>query len=322
LEAHARKALDEELLELSIFRGDKCIASGKGKLTTNASGRLHIAVQAESIPFIYDPATPPGKIIPDTEYWKINAKTRDNVMFEATRLYPIEVSNHLTEPASAIFEPKTVKFLFNPSTPSRSSFDLFFAPFDFDFFSRRCTHGNINSVFGDNVSEDWLSVGTDEAIVGVRKESESLFHVRVIPRTTSIINIEKNAVAFLNALRFCSGIELECLASTHTTADAENIVLLDSQTRNDRKFYPPLPRYEFEAAENLLQRTMIFFLQENSSSIKTALHVCRESQKMTFPAKCLPVCSVVEGLADYVLNEAKGELKTLQSELLNAIEDY
>jgi hypothetical protein len=319
LEAHARKVLDEKLLELSIFKGDQCIASGEGELTTNASGRLHIAVQAESIPFIYDPATPPGKIIPDKEYWKISAKTRDNVIFEATKLYPKEVSNHVTEVASASFEPQQVKFLLNPTPPSHLSFDFFFAPFDFDFLSGRSTQGNVNSVFGDNVSGAWLSVETDEAIVGLRKESEFLFHVRVMPRITGVINMEKSAVAFLNALRFCSGIELECLASTHTTADAEDIVLLEPQTRNERKFYPPLPRHEFKAAKTLLQRSMVFFLQQNSSPIKTALHVCRESQKMTFPAKCLPVCSVVEGLADYVLNDAKEELKTLQSKLVNSI---
>jgi hypothetical protein len=118
LEAHARKTLDEKLLELSIFKGNQCIASGEGQLTTNAGGRLHIAVQAESIPFIYDPATPPGKMILDKEYWKITAKTQDNVSFEAKKLYPKQVSNHIAEPASASFEPRQVKFLLNPALPS------------------------------------------------------------------------------------------------------------------------------------------------------------------------------------------------------------
>jgi hypothetical protein len=322
LEAYAKKVLDEKLLELSIFKGDQCIASGEGQLTTNANGRLHIAVQAESIPFIYDPATPPGKVIPDKEYWKITAKTRENISFEAAKVYPKQVSNHITEAASASFEPNQVKFILKPTPPSHLSFDLFFAPFDFDFFNRRCIQGNVNPVFGDNVSGAWLSVETDEAIVGMRKDSDFLFHVRVIPRTAGVSNMEKSAVAFLHALRFCSGIELECLATTHTMADAEDIVFLEPQARNERKFYPPLPRHEYEAAEKLLQRSMVFFLQQNSSPIKTALHVCRESQKMTFPAKCLPVCSVVEGLADYVLNHAKEELKTLQSELLNSIEAH
>ena len=320
LEAYARKVLDEKLLELSIFKDDQCIASGEGQLTTNASGRLHIAVQAEFIPFIYDPTTPPGKVIPDKEYWKITAKTQENISFEATKVYPKEVS--YTEPASASFEPNEVKFLLKPTLPSHLSFDLFFAPFDFDFFSRRCTQGNANPVFGDNISVAWLSVETDEAIVGLRKDSEFLFHVRIIPRNTGAIDLKKQAVAILNALRFCSGIELECLACTHTTADAEDIVLLKPQTRNERKFYPPLPRHEFEAAEKLLQRSMAFFLQQNSSQIKTALHVCRESQKMTFPAKCLPVCSVVEGLANYVLKEEEKEFEKLQTELLASVNGH
>lgn len=320
LEAYAKKTLDEKLLELSIFKGDQCIASGEGQLTTNASGRLHIAVQAASIPFIYDPATPPGKIIPDKEYWKITGKTKDNVSFEATKLYPKQVSNHITEPASASFEPCQVKFLLKPTAPSHLSFDLFFAPFDFDFFGGCHTQGNVSLAFDDNVSGAWLSVETDDTILGLRKNSEFLFQVRVKPRTAGAINMEKSAVAFLNALRFCTGIELECLAYAHTTADDKAIVLLEPQTRNERKFYPPLPRHEFEAAKKLLKRSMVFFLQQNSSLIKTALHVCRESQKMTFPAKCLPVCSAVEGLADYVLKEEENEFEKLQNELLNFVD--
>jgi hypothetical protein len=322
LEEYAKKVLDEKLLELSIFKGDQCIASGEGQLTTNENGRLHITVQAESIPFIFDPATPPGKVIPDKEYWKITAKTQKNIFFGAAKVYPKQVSNHVTEPASASFEPNQVKFLLKPTSPSHLSFDLFFAPFDFDFFNRRCTQGNINPVFGDNISEAWLSVETDEAIVGLRKDSEFLFHVRIIPRTTGTIDLEKQAVAILNALRFCSGIELECLATTQTTADTEDIVLFEPQTRNKRKFYPPLPQHEFDAAEKLLQRSMVFFLQQNSGPIKTALHVCRESQKMTFPAKCLPVCSVVEGLANYVLEEEKNELEKLKTELLTSVDGH
>jgi len=322
LEAHARKVLDEKLLELSIFKGDQCIASGEGQLTTNASGRLHIAVQAESIPSIYDPATPPGKFIPDNDYWKITARTQENISFEANKVYPKQISKHESEAASASFEPNQVKFLLSTTPPGQLSFDLFFAPFDFDFFNRRCTQGNVNPVFGDNVSVAWLSVETDEAIVGLRKDSEFLFRVRIIPKTTSAIDLEKQAVAFLNALRFCSGIELECLATTHTTADAEDIVLLEPRTRNERKFYPPLPRHEFEAAEKLLQRSMVFFLQQNSSPIKTALHVCRESQKMTFPVKCLPVCAVVEGMAKYVLKEVISEFEKLRNELLNSVDAH
>jgi hypothetical protein len=322
LEAHARKVLDEKLLKLSIFKGDQCIASGEGQLTTNASGRLHIAVQAESIPSFYDPARPPGKFIPDKDYWKITARTQENIFFEANKVYPNTISKHESEAASADFEADQVKFLLSTTPPGQLSFDLFFAPFDFDFFNRCCTQGNVNPIFGDNVSVAWLSVETDKTIVGLRKDSEFLFRARIIPKTTSAIDLEKQAVAFLYALRFCSGIELECLATTHTTADAEDIVLLEPRTRNERKFYPPLPRHDFEAAEKLLQRSMVFFLQQNSSPIKTALHVCRESQKMTFPAKCLPVCSVVEGLADYVLKEENNEFEKLQAELLNSVESH
>jgi hypothetical protein len=180
----------------------------------------------------------------------------------------------------------------------------------------------VNPLFGDNVSGSWLGVKTDEAIVGARMDSELLFHFRVISRTTGAIDSEKQAVAFLNALQFCSGIELECLAYTRATADAEDFILLEPRTRNEGKFYPPLPCHEFEAAEKLLQRSMVFFLQQNSGLIRTALHVCRESQKMTFPAKCLPVCSVVEGLADYVLHDAKRELQAIQIEALNSIEAH
>lgn len=322
LEAYAKKVLDEKLLELSIFKGDQCIASGEGQLTTNANGGLHIAVQAESIPFIYDLATPPGKFIPDKEYWKITAKTQENIFFEAAKVYPKEVSNHVTEPASASFEPDQIKFLLKPSLTSHLSFNLFFTPFDFDFISCRHSQGNINPVFGDNVSTAWLSVETDVAMVGLRKESEFLFHVKIIPRTAAAIDLEKQAVAVLHALRFCSGIELECLAITHTTAEAEDVVFFNPQTRNERKFYPPLPRHEFEAAEKLLLRSIVFFLQQNSSLIKTALHVCRESQKMTFPAKCLPVCSVVEGLANYVLKDEEKEFEKLQVGLLTSVDGH
>ncbi|HKW29868.1 MAG TPA: hypothetical protein VJT54_11060 [Verrucomicrobiae bacterium] len=321
LEGHAKKVLDEKLLVLSIFKGDQCIASGEGQLTTNASGRLHIAVQAESIPFIYDPATPPGQIIPDKEFWKITAKTSDNQTFEAARLHANHFSYKVGELASATFEPRQVKFSLAPTPPSHLSFDLFFAPFEFDFFGRYCRDGIENPVFGDNIPGAWLSVETEEAIVGLRKESE-LFHCRVRSKATGAIDLEKCAVAFLQALRFCSGIELECLAYTHTTANTEDVVLLEPQTRNERKFYPPLPRHEYEAAEKLLQRSVVFFLQKNSSPIKTALHVCRESQKMTFPAKCLPVCSVVEGLAKYVLKEVIGGFEKLRNELVGSVDTH
>ena len=123
----------------------------------------------------------------------------------------------------------------------------------------------------------------------------------------------------LNALRFHVGTYLEFFAYGHTSAEGEEIILTNHKSNNERKFYPPLPDHEFEAAEQLLRCGMEFFLKETCSPVVTALCVCWESRKVTFLAGNLLVCSVVEGLADYILTDANEQYTKLRDLALDLL---
>lgn len=318
LNAHATKTLDEELLDLSLLQNGKVMSSGNGKLFVSPDGRLQIEVNAEYLPFPFR-LTTPGMIISENEFFEINAKTRDNLTLKASRLYAKNTSHGINKPAQILFETGQVTFLSNVTTQAQSSFDVYISPFDCNFLNRSCADGEANPVFGDNVSGLWLSIETAEMVIGLRKDSDSWVHFKVNSKAAGINIIEKHAVAFLNALRFRVGKCLECLAYSQTTAKEEEIVLLNHRPNGERKFYQPLPDYEREATEKLLTCAMNFFLKEKSSPIFTALNVCWESRKVTFAAGNLLVCSVVEGLADYILKDAKeecGRLRDLALELL------
>lgn len=318
LNAHAAKTLDEELLELSLLQDGKVISTGTGKLSVSLDGRLQIAVNAEYIPFLFNPASI-GVIIPDKELFGISAKTRDNLIFKAERAYAKHISNAINKPAQAIFEAGRVTFISNVTPQPQSSLDAFIIPFDCDFPNRRCADGETNPVFGDIVSGFWFTIETAETVIGLRKDSDSWVHLKVTSKAAGINSMEKYAVAFLNALRFRAGKYLECLAYSHATGKGEEIVLLSHRPESKSKFYEPLPDHELEATEKLLARAMDFFLEEKSSPVFTALNVCWESRKVTFGARNLLVCSVVEGLADYILTDAKeqcGRLRDLAIDLL------
>jgi hypothetical protein len=322
LNAYATKNLDEALLELSLFREGKLIASGDGRLSVSASGRLQIEVNAEAIPFNFDFSSP-GTIIPDEKFCEITAKTHDNLKFKANRLYAKTVFNSINKPARALFEPSEITFSSEAIQQACSSFDVFITSFDCDFFNRHSVGGEIkNPVFGDNLSGQWFSVETVEMAIGLRNDSDSLMHLKVNSKSAGASNVEKYATAFLNALKFHTGTNLKYLAYGHNTAEGENFILISHESNSKRQFYKPLPNHEFEAAEKLLVCGMNFFLQETCSPVLTALHVCWESRKVTFPANCLLVCSVVEGLADYILKDAETELKKLQSGLLASIDNH
>lgn len=322
LNAYVAKSLDETLLELSLFKDGKLITSGEGNLSVNANGRLQIEVNAENIPFDFGFSSP-GTIIPDEKFWEITAKTHDNLILKAGRLYAKTIFNSIDKPARALFEPNQITFVSQETQQIYPSFDVFITPFDCDFFNRQSVGGEIkNPVFGDNVSGQWFSVETTEIVIGLRKDSDSWMHLKVNSKTTDASNVEKYATAFLNSLRFLTGTNLECLAYSHITTKEEKIILTSHESKNKRQFYKPLPNHEFEAAEKLLQCGMKFFLEETCRPVLTALHVCWESCKITFPANCLLVCSVIEGLADYILKDAENELKELQSRLLTSIDSH
>jgi hypothetical protein len=318
LNAHATKTLDEALLELSLLKDGKPVASGEGKLTISVNGRLQIEVNAETIPFNFDFSSR-GTIISEKEFFEITAKTRDNLTFRANRLYAKNISRSIDEPAHALFEPAQVTFLLNATPQPHSSFDVFIPPFDIDFYNQHSTDGIMNPVYGDNVPGPWLSVETAETVVGLRKDSDSWIHLKLKSKTTDTSNLEKYAIAFLNALRFHVGTYLECLAYSYTTAEGEAIILNNHKLSGQRKFYAPLPNHEIVAAEKLLICGMNFFLKKSCSPVVTALCVCWESRKVTFLAGNLLVCSVVEGLADYILtdaNEQYAKLRDLALDLL------
>jgi hypothetical protein len=67
LNAHATKTLDEALLELSLFKDGKLVASGEGKLSVSVNGRLQIDVNAETMPFNFDFSSR-GTIIPEKDF--------------------------------------------------------------------------------------------------------------------------------------------------------------------------------------------------------------------------------------------------------------
>lgn len=319
LNAHATKTLDETLLELSLFKGGKLVASGEGKIFLSVNGRLQIEVTAETMPS--NDFSSRGTIIQEKDFFEITAKTQDGLTFKANKLYANSISRLIDHPTRAVFENvQEVTFSLRDTPQTHSSFDVFITPFECDFFNRHCVGGKItNPVFGDNVAGYWLSVETTEIAVGLRKDSDSCVHLKVNSKATNTNKMEKHAIAFLNALRFHVGLYLEFFAYCHTSAEGEEIILTNHKLNNERKFYPPLPDHEFEAAEQLLLCGMGFFLKETCSPVFTALYVCWESRKVTFLAGNLLVCSVVEGLADYILtdaNEQYAKLRDLALDLL------
>jgi hypothetical protein len=172
LNAHVTKTLDEALLELSLYKDGKLVASGDGKLSVSADGRLQLEMDADTIPFNNSDPALRGAIIPDKEFCEIKATTRDNLTFKANKLFAETISSHIDKPAHAHFEPGQVTLLSPVSPQLYSSFDVFMAPFECDFFNRHCADGETNPVFGDNVSGQWLLVETAEIAIGLRKESD------------------------------------------------------------------------------------------------------------------------------------------------------
>jgi hypothetical protein len=318
LNAHATKTLDEALLELSLYKDGKLVASGEGKLSVSVNGRLLIDVNAETMPFNFDFSSR-GTIIPEKDFFEMTAKTRDNLTFKANRLYAKNNFRSIDEPAHALFEPAQVTFLLNATQQPYSSFDVFIAPFEIDFYNRRSDGGITNPLFGDNVSGPWFTAETAETAVGLRENSNSWIQLRVNSKNVGAKNLEKHALAFLNALSFQVGKYLECLAYSHTTAEGEMLTLNEHKLNSQRKFYAPLPNHEFEAAEKLLMCGMDFFLKETCSPVVTALCVCWESRKVTFLAGNLLVCSVVEGLAGYILTDANQQYAQLRDLALDLL---
>lgn len=302
LKAHATKTLSEPLLELTLSKGGKAVATGEGKLSVKADGCLQIDVNAASIPFNFDPLVR-GAMIPADQFYEINARTSDNLIFTASKVYTKSISADIKAGSRAIFEPGQVKLLAPIDQLNNSSFEVLMTPFEWDFVNCKCKVGEVNPVFGDRVDGFWLSEETEDAAIGLRK-IESWVHLKINSKVADQDHAEKCAIAFVKALRFHAGKYLECFALIRTTNQTEEVTLFDLKLNNGPAFFKPLPPHEFHATEKLLMAGMRFFLQESSIPIYLAISHCWESRKLTFQPGCLLTCSVVEGMADYIVKDA------------------
>ncbi|MGA2241194.1 MAG: hypothetical protein ABSH11_04055 [Verrucomicrobiota bacterium] len=320
LKDHVNRTLNEPLLELSLSHKNKLIASGAGTLSVDTDGRLLIEAIADSIPIDFDFRSLEGSVIGEDDFCQIKAKVGNDFFLNAEKLYPKKISRHLHESDRILFSPATVTLSSDAMSNPTARLDALITPFEEYIFNRHCHNGETNPIFGDCKGGAWLGIEKPEVAIGLRKEAKTEFHLVVGSRPADNVGVEKYAVAFLNAFSFLVGRQIRIIAYAQTDRKGSKLVLVKHDPP-PKQFYEPVPEGEEKGAVKLLESGVDFFSRDDCSPILTALHVCRESRKVTFPASYLLVCCAVEGLADYILRKAENTLKELRGDLISFVDE-
>lgn len=275
-------------------------------------------VTAEHIPCGIG-STVKGVVVPTTELYEITANTSDGEALKADKLHLTSSSGSIGKPDVAKFSALQVTILDDSGSRLPAGIEVFAAPFNWEVFNRMTKPGEKSPLFTDDVAGRWLEIEKTGVTAGLRSEKDKWLHLKINSKASGELDMVKHAAAFLDVLSFYAGRRLECMAYTQYSEHSKTTTLVDYDTHLKTKFYPPLPRWDDEATITLLDRGIDFFLKKDCGPVLTALHVCWESRRLSLAASQLLVCSVVEGLADYICNDAVTQCKALRDLALDLL---
>jgi len=296
IEAHFHKDLDEPIHTATLIKKGVAITSGFGRLLNDKDGEIVMKIYPEAIPIeLYNRHHIEGRPLDDEDYYSIEGKTLQGSKLVLERVAGLSLTDRGWGYPELSFHPHIVRILSRYPLPD--------------------CNGTVGGILEGLPAADDL-FGQDE-LKGEFENHE--FHLRTTKNGGSQVDVSSKesrtappiewADAFRLALSFRSGKRLMWVGYD-AVGSGSSVIQLFSRAPIHSSFFPPLgsdflhPKIE-KASSELVECATRFFHQPENSVLHTLLAACWNSMGAAIQSRSLVMCSVLEGIADVVLDRVK-----------------